>query len=329
MKTDVAPLALHVSLAFGDGSPRSTPAPTIDAATRLARTTSCATCRRWRVTASSGSSSSGTNSNPIANERSTVTAFGRVVPGARSKLGVDEGELRTDDVVDEGGGHAPLIGSRQRALDRRSRRYCVYRRPSRETTPPGRPAGGARGRDSAARRPAAAVARPRHAIRRAAGEPELAARSRLVSSATATDCPSGSSACSTRSTPSSSRSSRRCSSSPQPVSTAATDGERIWFPRLLSALAWIVGAAFLALIARRITNTAGPADGGRPLPRLAVCGVAQPEVHARRAHGLVPARGRARRRPVLGATIASPTPRRRRVRRPLRPRSSPASHSSS
>ena len=36
-----------------------------------------------------------------------------------------------------------------------------------------------------------------------------------------------------------------------------TDGERIWFPRLLSALAWIVGAMFLALIARRITNTAG------------------------------------------------------------------------
>lgn len=36
-----------------------------------------------------------------------------------------------------------------------------------------------------------------------------------------------------------------------------TDGERIWFPRLLSALAWIVGAAFLALIARRITNTVG------------------------------------------------------------------------
>jgi hypothetical protein len=36
-----------------------------------------------------------------------------------------------------------------------------------------------------------------------------------------------------------------------------TDGERIWFPRLLSAIAWIVGAAILALIARRITNTAG------------------------------------------------------------------------
>ena len=36
-----------------------------------------------------------------------------------------------------------------------------------------------------------------------------------------------------------------------------TDGERIWFPRLLSALAWIVGGAFLALIAGRITNTAG------------------------------------------------------------------------
>ena len=37
----------------------------------------------------------------------------------------------------------------------------------------------------------------------------------------------------------------------------ATDGERIWFPRLLSALAWIVGGVFLALIARRITSTAG------------------------------------------------------------------------
>jgi hypothetical protein len=36
-----------------------------------------------------------------------------------------------------------------------------------------------------------------------------------------------------------------------------TDGERIWFPRLLSALAWIVGGIILALIARRLTNTAG------------------------------------------------------------------------
>ncbi len=37
----------------------------------------------------------------------------------------------------------------------------------------------------------------------------------------------------------------------------ATDGERIWFARLLSALSWIAGGAFLALIARRITNAAG------------------------------------------------------------------------
>lgn len=36
-----------------------------------------------------------------------------------------------------------------------------------------------------------------------------------------------------------------------------TNREAIWFPRLLSALAWIGGGAFLALIARRVTNTAG------------------------------------------------------------------------
>ena len=37
----------------------------------------------------------------------------------------------------------------------------------------------------------------------------------------------------------------------------ATDGERIWFPRLLSALAWITGGAFLALLGKRLTNRAG------------------------------------------------------------------------
>lgn len=37
----------------------------------------------------------------------------------------------------------------------------------------------------------------------------------------------------------------------------ATDGERIWFPRLLSALAWLAGGAFLALIAARITRPVG------------------------------------------------------------------------
>ena len=36
-----------------------------------------------------------------------------------------------------------------------------------------------------------------------------------------------------------------------------TGGEKIWFPRLLSALAWVVGGVFLALIATRITNTMG------------------------------------------------------------------------
>ena len=35
------------------------------------------------------------------------------------------------------------------------------------------------------------------------------------------------------------------------------DDEQIWFPRLLSALAWIAGAGILALIARRVTGTAG------------------------------------------------------------------------
>ena len=43
------------------------------------------------------------------------------------------------------------------------------------------------------------------------------------------------------------------------------------------------------------------ADGRRALPRLAVRGVAQPEVHARRAHGLVPPRGRARRSSATGS----------------------------
>jgi 4-amino-4-deoxy-L-arabinose transferase-like glycosyltransferase len=37
----------------------------------------------------------------------------------------------------------------------------------------------------------------------------------------------------------------------------ATGGERIWFPRLLSTLAWLAGAVCLALLARRLTNTAG------------------------------------------------------------------------
>lgn len=37
----------------------------------------------------------------------------------------------------------------------------------------------------------------------------------------------------------------------------ATGGERIWFPRLLSTLAWLVGAVFLALLATRLTNRAG------------------------------------------------------------------------
>ncbi|MGH3129064.1 MAG: ArnT family glycosyltransferase, partial [Gaiellaceae bacterium] len=36
-----------------------------------------------------------------------------------------------------------------------------------------------------------------------------------------------------------------------------TDGEEIWFPRLLSVLAWIAGGLVLALIARRIMGTAG------------------------------------------------------------------------
>ena len=35
------------------------------------------------------------------------------------------------------------------------------------------------------------------------------------------------------------------------------DDEVIWFPRLLSALAWIAGGMLLALIARRVTGTAG------------------------------------------------------------------------
>jgi 4-amino-4-deoxy-L-arabinose transferase-like glycosyltransferase len=33
--------------------------------------------------------------------------------------------------------------------------------------------------------------------------------------------------------------------------------EAIWFPRLVSALAWLAGGAFLALLANRITNRAG------------------------------------------------------------------------
>ena len=37
----------------------------------------------------------------------------------------------------------------------------------------------------------------------------------------------------------------------------ATAGERIWFPRLLSTLAWLAGAVALALLAARMTNTAG------------------------------------------------------------------------
>jgi hypothetical protein len=37
----------------------------------------------------------------------------------------------------------------------------------------------------------------------------------------------------------------------------ATGGERIWFPRLLSALAWIAGGLFLTLLARRVTATPG------------------------------------------------------------------------
>lgn len=38
---------------------------------------------------------------------------------------------------------------------------------------------------------------------------------------------------------------------------SVVDDERIWFPRLLSVLAWIAGAGILALIARRVTGTAG------------------------------------------------------------------------
>jgi 4-amino-4-deoxy-L-arabinose transferase-like glycosyltransferase len=37
----------------------------------------------------------------------------------------------------------------------------------------------------------------------------------------------------------------------------AADDEEIWFPRLLSALAWIAGGVFLARIARRLTGTVG------------------------------------------------------------------------
>jgi 4-amino-4-deoxy-L-arabinose transferase-like glycosyltransferase len=37
----------------------------------------------------------------------------------------------------------------------------------------------------------------------------------------------------------------------------ATGAERIWFPRLLSTLAWLVGAVCLAFLALRLTNTAG------------------------------------------------------------------------
>jgi len=37
----------------------------------------------------------------------------------------------------------------------------------------------------------------------------------------------------------------------------ATDRERIWFPRLLSVLAWITGGAFLALLGKRLMNRAG------------------------------------------------------------------------
>jgi hypothetical protein len=35
------------------------------------------------------------------------------------------------------------------------------------------------------------------------------------------------------------------------------DDEAIWFPRLLSVLAWLVGGGLLALVARRVTGTAG------------------------------------------------------------------------
>ena len=89
-----------------------------------------------------------------------------------------------------------------------------------------------------------------------------------------------------------------------------TDGERIWFPRLLSALAWIVGAAILALIARRITNTAGLLTAvalylvwpyaawhsRKFMPDALMVSCLLAAVLADR--------------PVLGATIASPTPRR-------------------
>jgi 4-amino-4-deoxy-L-arabinose transferase-like glycosyltransferase len=37
----------------------------------------------------------------------------------------------------------------------------------------------------------------------------------------------------------------------------ATGGERIWFPRLLSTLAWLAGAVCLAFLALRLTNAAG------------------------------------------------------------------------
>ena len=37
----------------------------------------------------------------------------------------------------------------------------------------------------------------------------------------------------------------------------ATGAERIWFPRLLSTLAWLAGGVCLAFLARRLMNTAG------------------------------------------------------------------------
>ena len=107
-----------------------------------------------------------------------------------------------------------------------------------------------------------------------------------------------------------------------------TDGERIWFPRLLSALAWIVGAVFLALIARRITNTAG-------LLTAVALYLVWPYAawHSRKfMPDALMVRACSRRcspSSVIGSNphvAGSSSPR---VRRLSRPRSSPASHSSS
>ena len=184
------------------------PAPTIDAATEA-----CDNEQRHHVPASMRHGIVGTAAPPArtrTRSRTTRSTGNRVRQGragARCEVGVDEGELGTDDIVDEGGGHAPLIGSRPPPLDR-SRRYCVYRRPSRDD-----PLGGRQVVLAVAILLlvglAAAVAWHRCALRRAAREPELDPRREAGTSATAMASPSGSSAFSLRSTPSSSHSSRR------------------------------------------------------------------------------------------------------------------------